>query len=492
MRVLMITPEATPFAKTGGLGEVLAALPAELADLGVEVDVLLPKYRGITAETFPVEDTGQTIALTLNAKAIRARIWTLEKKKGLRYLFLECDRYYDREGLYGVSDKDYEDNAERFVFLTRAAIEMALNTGIRYDVYQSHDWQAALAPVYLRTLYAGERLLESSASVITIHNLGYQGIFWHLDMPLVGVGWEFFTPKYMEFHGKLNFLKSGIVFAEEVNTVSPGYRNEILTPAFGFGLEGVLQEKDSHLTGILNGVDYWSWNPETDPRIAANYSAGDLSGKSACKAEIQKVAGLPVRPEVPLIGLVSRLTSQKGMDIFVGAIDSLLEMDLQFVLLGNGDLRFHRKFERIGEESPDKIGIFLTYDEDLAHQIFAGTDMLLVPSLYEPCGLNQLYALRYGSVPIVRSTGGLADTVEQHDPTVDTGTGFKFVEQEPEELKKTVLAAVDVFRNSPSEWKKLMIRGMGKDFSWNRSAKEYIRLYEKAIDERVRSRNRRF
>jgi starch synthase len=488
----MITPEATPFAKTGGLGEVLAALPAELADLGVEVDVLLPKYRGITSETFQVENTGQTISLTLNAKAIRAGIWSLEKRKGLRYLFLECDQYYEREGLYGISDEDYEDNAERFVFLTRAAIEMALNSGTRYDVYQSHDWQAALAPVYLRTLYAGERLLETSASVITIHNLGYQGIFWHFDMPLVGVGWEFFTPKYMEFHGKLNFLKSGIVFAEEVNTVSPGYRNEILTPAFGFGLEGVLQEKGSHLTGILNGVDYWHWNPETDPRIAATYSADDLSGKSACKADLQKAVGLPIRPDVPLLGLVSRLTGQKGMDIFERALDTLLAKDLQFVLLGTGDLHFHQEFERIGQKTPDKIGVFLTYDDTLAHQIFAGTDMLVVPSRYEPCGLNQLYALKYGSVPIVRSTGGLADTVEQYDPGAHTGTGFKFVEQDPEGLAKAVLSAVEVFRNSPSEWKDLMIRGMGKDFSWNRSAKEYIRLYERAIAERIGSRGRRF
>lgn len=490
MRVLMITPEATPFAKTGGLGEVLAALPAELADLGLEVDVLLPKYRGINPETFPIAETGHAMSLTLNAKAVRAKMWMLEMKKGLRYLFLECDQYYDREGLYGTSEGDYEDNAERYVFLTRAAIEMGLNAGIQYDVYQSHDWQAALTPAYLRTLYAGERLLESSASVITIHNLGYQGIFWHLDMPLVGVGWEFFTPKYMEFHGKLNFLKSGIVFAEEVNTVSPGYRNEILTPKFGFGLEGVLQEKGSHLTGILNGVDYRAWNPSSDEKIAAQYSAHDLSGKSSCKTQLQQLAQLPERPDVPLIGMVSRLSSQKGMDIVEGALDAMLKHDLQFVLIGTGDRRYHQLFERIAEVSPDKTGIFLTYDDALAHQVFAGSDMLLVPSRYEPCGLNQLYALKYGTVPIVRSTGGLADTVEEYDPVHDSGTGFKFADEDPSVLENTVLKAINLYRTKPEVWKQLMIAGMGKNFSWNRSAREYIRLYEKAVVERNRSRNR--
>ncbi|MFH1114489.1 MAG: glycogen synthase GlgA [Pseudomonadota bacterium] len=490
VRILMITPEATPFAKTGGLGEVLAALPEELVDLGLEVDVLLPKYRGISPEAYPIENTGQTVTLTLNAKEINAGIWQLRKKKGLRYLFLECDQYYDRENLYGTAEGDYEDNAERYVFLTRAGIEMGPAAGIRYDVFHSHDWQAALAPVYLRTLYAGEQLLESGASVITIHNLGYQGIFWHLDMPLVGVGWEFFTPKYMEFHGRLNFLKSGIVFAEEVNTVSPGYCKEILTPAFGFGLEGVLQEKGPHLTGIINGVDYKVWNPATDPRIASEFSTSDLSGKSACKADLQRSARLPLKPDVPVIAMVSRLSSQKGIDIFEGALGPLLQKDLQFVLLGTGDARYHEKFEQIAKEAPDKTGIFLTYDDELAHKIFAGSDMLLVPSRYEPCGLNQLYALKYGAVPIVRSTGGLEDTVEEYDPDLDVGTGFKFVPQDPPALESTILKAVDVYLNKPEPWKRLMIRGMSRDFSWTRSAKEYIRLYEKAVEGRYRSRLR--
>ena len=485
MRVLMITPEATPFAQTGGLGEVISALPAELAGLGVEVDVVMPKYRGISSDNYDIQKMDLTINVTLNAKKVSSGLWTYGDKRGVRYLFLDCEEYYDRENLYGTADADYEDNAERFVFLTRAAIELALLTNTHYDVFHSHDWQAALTPVYLRTLYAGEPLLQESSTVMTIHNLGYQGIFWHLDMPLVGVGWEFFTPKHMEFHGKLNFLKSGIVFSDQVNTVSQGYRNEILTPEFGFGLEGILQEKGSSLSGILNGVDYTVWNPECDTHIAANYSSENLSGKARCKADLQKIAKVPELPHVPLIGMVSRLSSQKGIDILAGALPSLMELDLQVVVLGTGEARYKTIFSELAETYPGKTGIFLSYDYELAHKIFAGSDIILVPSRYEPCGLNQLYALKYGTVPIVRSTGGLTDTVEEFSSELDSGTGFQFAEQDPAALEATVLKAVDLFLNEPPTWKRLMMRGMKKDFSWKRSAQEYLQLYRRAVQQRL-------
>ncbi len=391
---------------------------------------------------------------------------------------------YDREYLYGSPEKDYEDNAERFVFLTRAALEMAALGSVHYDLFHSHDWQGALTPVYLRTLYAGVPGLEESASVMTIHNLGYQGIFWHLDMPLVGVGWEFFTPKHMEFHGRLNFLKSGIIFADEVSTVSPGYRNEILTPEFGFGLEGVLNEKREHLTGILNGVDYQIWNPATDSLITANYSPQDLSNKAACKADLQKIAGLPVRADIPVITMVSRLSNQKGIDLLQGIIPSLIEHDINLVLLGTGESRYQKSFTEIAYKYPDKVAVFMRYDYTLAHRIFAGGDMMLAPSRYEPCGINQLYALKYGSVPIVRTTGGLKDTVEEFDPQTDSGTGFKFEDPEASELESTLLKALKVYKEDPDSWKKLMLRGMNKDFSWKRSAVEYAKLYEKAIRDR--------
>jgi len=483
----MITPEVTPFAQTGGLGEVLSALPAELAGLGLEVDVLLPKYQSITPDKFPIERTDLRIEVDLNAKLISAGIWQLRDPRGARFLFLECEEFFDREYLYGTPEGDYADNAERFVFLTRSAIELALKTQTHYDVFHSHDWQAALIAVYLRTLYAGEPILEQSASVMTIHNLGYQGIFWHLDMPLVGVGWQFFTPRHMEFHGKVNFLKSGIVFADEVNTVSPGYRNEILTPEFGFGLEGVLQEKGPHLTGILNGVDYTVWNPRTDDMIKASYSEDDLSNKRLCKEHLQEISGLPLRPDVPVIGMVSRLSSQKGIDILAAIFSWLMEQDVHLVLLGTGDAKYQKIFTEFADRHPDKTGIFLSYDYELAHRIFAGSDMLLVPSRYEPCGLNQLYALKYGTIPIVRATGGLVDTVEECSPDGDSGTGFLFVDPEPEALQEAVAKALKLYCEKPAAWKSLMLRGMKQDFSWKRSAQEYVRLYEKALEERTRS-----
>ncbi|AFM23256.1 glycogen synthase GlgA [Desulfomonile tiedjei] len=486
MHVLMVTPEATPFAQTGGLGEVMSALPAELISLGADVEVFMPKYRNITPEKFPnLKKTDFTVEISLNAKPVKGRIWELIDERKTRYLFLECDEFFDRDYLYGTPDGDYEDNAERFVFLTRAALEMALLRRKHFDIYHVHDWQAALTPVYLRTLYAGEKLFEDSAAIMTIHNLGYQGIFWHLDMPLVGVGWEFFTPKHMEFYGKLNFLKSGIVFSDEVNTVSPGYRNEILTPEFGFGLEGVLQEKGARLSGILNGVDYSIWNPETDQFIAARYGADDLSGKALCKADLQNIAGLPELPDVPVISMVTRLSSQKGVDILAAALPTLIERDLQFVLLGSGDARYQQSFQEFARDYPDKIAAFLAYDYRLSHKIFAGSDILLVPSRYEPCGLNQLYGLKYGTVPIVRVTGGLTDTVEQFNPEMDTGTGFRFVPPDSDALIDAISKAVNVYTDMPDAWTKLMRRGMARDFSWKRSAHEYLKLYERARTARM-------
>jgi starch synthase len=482
VRILMVTPEATPFAQTGGLGEVMSALPAALTQLGLEVDVLMPKYRGINPETFALTKTDMRIVVTLNAKNVGATIWQHMDPRGVRYLFLECDDYYDREYLYGTPDGDYPDNSERFVFLSRAAIEMALAGNVPYDVFHCHDWQTALTPVYLRTLYAGERLVEQSASVMTIHNLGYQGIFWHLDMPLVGVGWEFFTPKHMEFHGKVNFIKSGIVFSDEVNTVSPGYCKEVLTPEFGFGLEGVLLEKMDRFSGILNGVDYTIWNPASDPFIAQTYSPEDPSGKQACKEDLQRIAQLPVRPEVPVIAMVSRLSSQKGIDLLEAAVPALMKHDIQLVLLGDGEIRYQRTFREFSEDYPDKTGIFLRYDYALAHRIFAGADMVLVPSRYEPCGLNQLYALKYGTAPIVRATGGLGDTVESFDPERDAGTGFKFDHADPGLLEAAIEEAVRTYVNDPDTWRRLMVRGMVQDFSWQRSAMEYARLYAQAVE----------
>jgi starch synthase len=484
VRILMVGSEATPFGQTGGLGEVLSSLPAALAGLGVEVDVLMPKYRGVTPSRFDIKPLDLDVRIDLNATPVPASFWSLRDPRGVRYLFLENDKYYDRDGLYGDASRDYEDNSERFVFLARAAIEMSLALGAEYDVFHAHDWQAALTPVYLRTLFAGEPLLANSASVMTIHNLGYQGIFGQFDMPLVGVGWEFFNYRQMEFHGKLNFLKSGIVFADEVTTVSKGYRNEILTPEFGFGLEGVLWEKGENLTGILNGVDYGVWNPETDAFIAARYGVGRMEGKAVCKKELQEIGGLPARPDAAVIAMVSRLSTQKGIDMVEGAFPWMLGENVQLVVLGTGDAAYQDSFLAFGAEHPDKAAVFVTYDNRLAHKIFAGADILLVPSRYEPCGLNQLYALRYGTVPVVRATGGLNDTVQEYNRTEDSGTGFKFSGTTAADLAATTARAVELFRSDGAAWGRLMTRAMSQDFSWGRSASEYIAVYEKALARR--------
>jgi starch synthase len=480
----MITSEASPYARTGGLGEVMAALPPELVSLGAQVDVVMPKYKGITEDAYPIRKTDITLELILNDKPMSAQIWVSEPKPGLRILFLQNDKYFDREYLYGTPDADYEDNAERFVFLCRAAIELSVALNIHYDVYHSHDWQASLTPVYLRTLYAGESLLQASAAVMTIHNLGYQGIFWHFDMPLVGVGWEFFTPRHMEFYGKLNFLKSGIIFADEINTVSPGYRDEIITSEYGFGLEGVLQEKGSRLTGIINGVDYTIWNPESDGYIAGRFGPNDLTGKAHCKADLQKIAELPVKPDIPLVSMVSRLSSQKGIDLVSAIVPWIVENGVQLVVLGTGDSRYHEEFLRFSQQYPSNIRAFITYDDQLAHKIFAGSDMLMVPSRYEPCGLTQLYALKYGTIPIVRNTGGLVDTVKNYDADTDQGTGFKFIDAEPDQLLDATRRAVDLYSGKKESWNLLMKRAMEEDFSWTRSAEKYMELYAKAVSDR--------
>ena len=493
----MISSEATPFAQTGGMAEVLAALPTALTKIGVEVDVVMPMYRsviaGAAAGRFEIENTNKLVSLVLNDKKVSAEIWRLRKQNADQptpaQYFLRCDEYFDRDGLYGSGETNFQDNAERFVFLSRAALEMAVVLGHQYEVIHSHNWQAALAPVYLRTLYMVEPQLSRTASVITIHNLGYQGIFWHLDMPLVGVGWEFFTPKYMEFHGNLNFLKSGIVFSDMVNTVSSGYREEMLTPEYGFGLEGVLQEKGNDLTGILNGADYNVWNPEIDPYIAQKYNLNDLSGKAHCKADLQRVSGLPEASDVPLVVMVSRFTSQKGIDLLENAIPSLMEKDIQIVVLGDGELRYKDNLATLAKKYPQKMAAFLSYDYELVHKIFAGADIVLVPSRYEPCGLNQMYAMRYGAIPIVRATGGLKDTVVPFNSENGLGTGFKFIDPTGAALSLAVFRAIDIYCSQKDDWKRLVVRSMSQNFSWEISAREYVALYQKAIAKRMRMTN---
>lgn len=483
MKILFATPEAVPFAKTGGLADVSGALPRALAKLGHEVTLVLPKYRQIDAKRFPIASTGVTVRVPISRKTESAEVYAADLAPNLRALFLRNDAYYDRDQLYGMPAGDFEDNAERFIFFSRAVLEAALDFDLAPEIIHCNDWQTGLVPVYLKTFYAQAPGLAQAASIFTIHNLGYQGLFWHYDMPLTNLGWELFTPQGLEYYGRLNFLKGGIVFADAVTTVSRRYMEEIQTPELGFGLDGVLRDRREDLYGILNGVDYEEWSPSSDRFIKAHYAPHDLGGKKACKADLQKEFGLPVAGEVPVLGAISRLADQKGFDLIVAILEKIIGLGMQFVLLGTGEEKYHLMFRGIQQKYPERAGIRLVFDEALAHKIEAGSDMFLMPSRYEPCGLNQIYSLKYGTVPIVRACGGLDDTIQDFDPERDEGNGFKFHTYAAECLLGAIQRAVRAYQNRET-WQRLMVRGMFADFSWDQSARAYLEVYAQTLSKK--------
>ena len=475
MKILFASPEAVPFAKTGGLADVAGALPKALAKLGHEVILILPKYRSVDEKRFPLRPTGMVLKIPISQKVVTGEVYSLDQGPNFRVLFLRRDVYYDRDQLYGTPTGDFEDNAERFTFFSRAVAEAALE--LKPDIIHCNDWQTGLTPVYLKTLYRSSPSLAQAASVFTIHNIAFQGLFWHYDLLLTNLGWELFTPQALEFYGKLNFLKGGVVFADAVTTVSRKYMEEIQTPEFGAGLEGVLHDRRRNLYGILNGVDYEEWSPSKDPYIKEKYGPSDLKGKKACKKDLQREFYLTPNPDIPLIGVISRLTEQEGFDILAEVIENLMSLGLQFVLLGTGEEEYNLLFQKIGQKYPQQAGIRIAFDNALAHKIEAGADMFLMPSRYEPCGLNQIYSLKYGTVPIVRATGGLADTIQDLDPVSGEGNGFKFKDYSSSELLRTVKLALETYRDKAT-WERLMLRGMAMDFSWEQSARAYVQVYE--------------
>jgi starch synthase len=482
MKILIASPEAVPFAKTGGLADVAGVLPSALAKMGHEVNLILPKYRSVDEKRFPLTHTGMALKIPVSQKVVTGEVYSLERGPNFRVLFVRQDSYYDRDQLYGTPSGDFEDNAERFTFFSRAVVEAGRE--IKPDIIHCNDWQTGLTPVYLKTLYRRFPSLTQAASVFTIHNIGYQGLFWHYDLHLTNLGWELFTPQALEFYGKLNFLKAGIVFADAVTTVSQKYMEEIQTPEFGAGLDGVLRSRKKDLYGILNGVDYAEWSPLKDPYIKENYGPSGLRGKKACKEDLQREFYLTPNPDIPLLGVISRLTDQKGFDLVAEVMEDLMGLGVQFVLLGTGEEEYNLLFQTIGRKYPRQAGIRIAFDNGLAHKIEAGADMFLMPSRYEPCGLNQIYSLRYGTVPIVRATGGLEDTIQDFDPVTGEGNGFKFPEYSAPELLRAVKLAVEVYRGDKPLWEKLMRRGMTADFSWDRSARAYLQVYENVLTKR--------
>jgi len=484
MRVLFVSSEVEPFARTGGLGDVSGALPAALDALGHDIAVFTPFYRETRLKGFDARPMEVKLDIRLRDKTVSAGLALAELPgSGVKVYLLRCDDYYDRAYLYRTPEGDDEDNAERFIFMCRACLEAVRALGLDVDVIHANDWQAALIPVYLKTLYAADERLAGVATLLTIHNLAYQGLFWHWDMPLTGLGWEHFNWRELEYFGRMNLLKGGIVFADVLNTVSKTYAREIQTRDGGVGLEDVLRARSEDLHGIVNGIDYSVWDPSVDEVIPQRFSPHAMEGKAACKRALQEEAGLAVDPEAPLVGFIGRLTAQKGLDIFTSALPRILGLGCQMVVLGTGEDAFERLVARAAREHPRQVALTLAFDNALAHRIEAGCDMFLMPSRFEPCGLNQLYSLRYGTVPIVRSTGGLADTIVPYTPTglrSGSSNGFVFSAYTPDALYAAVEEALTVFRD-PAAWSRLVQNGMGQDWSWSHSAREYEKLYRKAV-----------
>lgn len=474
--IIMVSPEVTPFAKSGGLADVVSGLTLALERYGLKISVIMPAYRSVINTEQNLHEVTK-LAVPVSEREEKATVLRTMLGKSIIVYFIRGDKYYDRDFLYGTGDRDYVDNAERFVFFSRAVLEL-----LKQDpptLLHCHDWQSALAIAFGKAQLQRYPELRRLKTILTIHNLGYQGLFRDLDWHLLNLDRSYFSPRYFEFYGKINFLKAGLVFADAITTVSATYANEIKTADQGFGLEGVLQDRSADLVGILNGADYTIWNPETDPFIAKNYSLENLSDKKACKADLQRTMSLPEGSHIPVLAMVSRLVSQKGFDLLEMILNELLRRELQFILLGTGEKRYESFFTEAAKKHPKKAAVKIGFDEALAHQIEAGADLFLMPSRYEPCGLNQIYSLKYGTVPIVRATGGLKDTVTDYGATT-TGNGFVFVPYDPPALLQAVDRALELFPRK-MEWTALVRRAMTEDFSWNRSAKAYVDLYRKLL-----------
>ncbi len=482
LRVLLSASEMTPLAKTGGLADVVGALAAKLTERGNEVWVVLPYYSVIREKNLATRPVIAPMGVHMGTATEWCVVHEVVENSGARILLIEHDLYYGRPGIYHDEQLwDYSDNARRFGFLCRAALQACIDGGFHPDILHANDWQTALLPAYLKTWFWDSPALGKAASVLTIHNIAHQGVYPGSDYAYLGLGESHFIDNGFESYGKINFLKGGIVFADAVNTVSPGHAREITEPYGGFGLAPYLSAKGERFSGILNGVDYTEWSPETDPLIPAHYTAADISGKAVCKRELQKAFQLEERDDVCILGTVGRLADQKGMHLLRETIRRCLDtMHIQFVILGAGEKRFEYFFGELPKHYPGRVGSYIGYHNRLAHLIESGADFFVMPSLFEPCGLNQMYSLRYGAPPIVRATGGLDDTVEQYDEQSGKGTGFKFSDPTPEALHNTIGWAVSSYYDRPRHIKAMIKRGMKKNYSWDKAVIAYEKLYRQA------------
>jgi len=487
-RILMISPEAVPFAKTGGLADVAGALPVALKNLGLDVRLLLPLYSMVRQSGAALTKVAEDLTVPFSFFSLSFDVYEASVE-GLTCYLVERDEFFDRRFLYGTPKGDYYDNLERFMFLAKTVLPLCQTLKFAPDIIHCHDWQSALVPVYLKELWREEEVFQQTASVFTIHNLAYQGKFPKQKFPLLDLDASLFGIEGLEFYDQINFMKGGILWADAVTTVSRQYSREIQTLEFGCGLDGVLRTRADVLTGIVNGVDYNVWNPSTDGHLAANYSPDDLKGKAVNKKALMAEYGLdPALAKAPLLGMVSRLADQKGLDLLAAILPELLTAPLTLVILGTGDQKYHDLLSAAAAQYPGRLGVKIAFDNRIAHLIEAGADMFLMPSAYEPCGLNQIYSLKYGTIPVARATGGLVDTIEPVDAKKKTGTGFLFQEYSPQAFLACIQEACEAYQNK-ALWRKLMKNAMSRDFSWEASAQAYAALYRQTLERILATRS---
>jgi len=484
LKIAFIASECVPYAKTGGLADVVGALPGALKRLGHDVIIILPLYQQIDREKYKIKHHISPVGAWMGDGQEWFSIYKTRNEENVPIYFIEHKNYFEREGLYHDDDfKDYFDNPKRFSFLSRAGLQVCVDINFKPDIVHVHDWHSALASAYLKIWFWDHQVLGAAASLLTIHNIGYQGKYPADHYPYSGLGpWNFISDKFEDF-GDINFLKGGIQYADYVTTVSPTYAQDILTPDGGMGLAPYLNDKGDRFKGILNGADYSVWDPAVDPLIPSVYNPSDLSGKDVCKKALQKRLNLEVNSELPIIGVVSRFADQKGLDLLAGAVkDIVTNMQVQFAILGSGDKQLEAFFEDLSRQYPGVVGAYIGYHNELSHWIEAGSDFFAMPSRYEPCGLNQIYSLKYGTLPIVRATGGLDDTVEQYDETTGTGTGFKFWDISSQALYYTIGWAVSTYYDRPHHIQQMKQTAMEQHFSWDESAREYVKAYLYALE----------
>jgi len=478
LKVLFLSPEVVPFAKTGGLADVAGSLPGALKKLDVDVRVGLPYYRAVKEGRYTTKILMRGLKVPLGEQKLPSNVLETQTEDRIPVYFFEREDLFDRPNLYGTPEGDYYDNLERFAFFSQAALLLAKEIDFDFEVVHCHDWQTGLVPIYLKTLFKKDPFFKGAAPLFTIHNIGYQGLFPKEKLATCGLPLEEFQPEGLEYWEKISLLKAGIVYSDAITTVSPKYSQEIQTPEFGLGMEGLLKKRSKDLHGILNGADYFLWDPARDSHIEAQYSAEKMAGKGRCKEALLREMGLASSLQnKPLLGMVSRLDAQKGLDLLVEILDDLLTLDVGLVVLGSGEENIQQAIQKAAERHPGKVGLFIGFNEPLAHRIMAGVDIFLVPSRYEPCGLTQMYALKYGTVPVVRATGGLDDTIVTFDSKNRKGNGFKFGPYKATAFLAAIRRALRLFGYLDS-WKMLVANGMKEDFSWDRSAQRYLRIYQ--------------